>query len=111
MCFMVTPQRRGTCPHGARAAAAQILGRAERRQFSATQFFGEHGGDNALAFVFRSAQYAGMNRQLLPLVGAALLAFCSAAFADVSVKGYYRKDGTYVAPHTTRSGRLTTPSF
>lgn len=29
-----------------------------------------------------------------------LLAFCAGAFADQTVRGYTRRDGTYVAPHT-----------
>ena len=28
-----------------------------------------------------------------------LLAFCAGAFADQTVRGYTRRDGTYVAPH------------
>lgn len=37
-----------------------------------------------------------MNKGNLFLLG---LLLSGIAFADVSVKGYYRKDGTYVAPH------------
>ena len=28
------------------------------------------------------------------------LSFCAPAFSETHVRGYYRKDGTYVAPHT-----------
>ena len=39
-------------------------------------------------------------RKFLSLIGAALLlVFSVEAFADTYVRGYYRKDGTYVQPH------------
>lgn len=41
-----------------------------------------------------------MKKLLLSLVAlASLTSLSSVAFADVSVRGYYRKDGTYVQPH------------
>jgi hypothetical protein len=36
-----------------------------------------------------------------------LLLFSYAAIADVSVQGYYRKDGTYVSPHYRSSPNAT----
>lgn len=36
-------------------------------------------------------------KKILAIVLAVLL--CSSAYADVYVRGYYRNDGTYVAPH------------
>ena len=39
-------------------------------------------------------------RIIISLLGLLIFTFCAnAAFADVHVDGYYRKDGTYVQPH------------
>ena len=40
-----------------------------------------------------------MRKAILLAIAALLLAMCVAATAAVHVKGYTRKDGTYVAPH------------
>lgn len=44
----------------------------------------------------------------LVVIAMTLLMASSAAFADVYVQGYYRKDGTYVAPHHRSSPNSTT---
>ena len=42
------------------------------------------------------------------IIAILLSIFVGLAFADVSVKGYYRKDGTYVAPHYRSDPNSTT---
>lgn len=41
-------------------------------------------------------------------LAALALIFASAAFADTHVKGYYKKNGTYVEPHYRSSPNSTT---
>jgi len=48
-----------------------------------------------------------MNRILSALL-IAFIGFSFSAFADVSVKGYHKKDGTYVQPHYRSSPNNTT---
>lgn len=40
-----------------------------------------------------------MKKTLMMLATLLCLSFVGAAFADTYVRGYYRKDGTYVQPH------------
>ena len=42
------------------------------------------------------------------LIGTLLLALSIAAAADVTVRGYFRRDGTYVQPHRRSSPNGTT---
>ncbi len=41
--------------------------------------------------------------KLLLIVACVVLSFCPATWGDTHVKGYYRKNGTYVKPHVRRS--------
>jgi|TARA_B110000240_G_C13049589_1_gene262739 hypothetical protein len=48
-----------------------------------------------------------MNK-ILSTLAIAFIGFSFSAFADVSVKGYYKNDGTYVQPHYRSSPNNTT---
>ena len=48
-----------------------------------------------------------MNKFLSSLL-IVFIGFSFSAFADVSVKGYYKRDGTYVKPHYRSSPNSTT---